>query len=88
MQTTVTGTRLARAALAPGRTPFHVGPGARRPLRVLVSTDDYHVEVWTRDAADVWTSVVSTDGEVADLGSIDARLDVRELYEAAAEGGV
>jgi Uma2 family endonuclease len=55
---------------------------------VLVSPDEHHVEVWTRDAADSWTSVVSTDGEVADLGSIDARLDVRELYEAAAEGSV
>jgi Uma2 family endonuclease len=53
---------------------------------VLVSSDDPRVEVWTRDAEDAWTSVVSTPGEVADLGAIGARLDVRELYEAAAEG--
>jgi Uma2 family endonuclease len=53
---------------------------------VLVSQGDPCVEVWTRDAEGAWTSVVSTDGEVAELGSIGARLDVRELYEAAAEG--
>ncbi len=53
---------------------------------VLVSPDEHRVEVWTRDAEDNWTAAVSTDGEVADLGSIGARLDVRELYEAAAEG--
>jgi Uma2 family endonuclease len=55
---------------------------------VLVSPVDHRVEVWTRDVADSWTAVVSTDGEVADLGSIGARLDVRELYEAAAESAV
>jgi Uma2 family endonuclease len=53
---------------------------------VLVSADNPRVEVWTRDAAGAWNAVVATDGEVADLGSIGARLDVRELYEAAAEG--
>ena len=54
---------------------------------VLVSPDEHRVEVWTRGAEDTWTRVVSTDGELADLGSVGARLDVRELYEAAAEGG-
>jgi Uma2 family endonuclease len=53
---------------------------------VLVSVGERCVEVWTRDAEGGWTSRVSMDGEVADLGSIGARLDVRELYEAAAEG--
>jgi Uma2 family endonuclease len=53
---------------------------------VLVSQDEHRVEVWTRDAEGGWSGVVSGDGEVADLGSIGARLDVRELYEAAAEG--
>jgi Uma2 family endonuclease len=52
----------------------------------LVSQEEHRVEVWTRGAEGGWTSVVSTDGEVADLGSIGARLDVRELYEAAADG--
>jgi Uma2 family endonuclease len=53
---------------------------------VLVSPDTPRVEVWTRDDAGAWTSIVSTDGDVADLASVGARLDVRELYEAAAEG--
>jgi Uma2 family endonuclease len=52
---------------------------------VLVSQDRRRVEVWTRDDGDAWTLAVSEDGDVVDLGSIDARLDVRELYEAAAE---
>ena len=52
---------------------------------VLVSQGARSVEVWTRDHADGWSRVVSNDGDVADLGSIDARLDVRELYEAASE---
>ncbi len=59
-------------------------PSLRQYL--LVSTDDRRVEVWTRGGDGAWTSVVSTDGEVADLASVGARLDVRELYEAAAEG--
>jgi Uma2 family endonuclease len=53
---------------------------------VLVSQDTRQVEVWTRDGEASWTPVVSTDGDVADLASIGARLDVRELYESAAEG--
>lgn len=42
--------------------------------------------MWSRDGQGAWASVVSGDGEVADLGSIGARLDVRELYAAVAEG--
>ena len=53
---------------------------------VLVSPADHRVEVWTRAPDDTWTSAVCRDGEVADLASVGARLDVRELYEAAAEG--
>jgi Uma2 family endonuclease len=53
---------------------------------VLVSQEVHRVEVWTGGAEGDWTSVVSTDGEVSDLGSIGARLDVRELYEVAADG--
>jgi Uma2 family endonuclease len=52
---------------------------------VLVSSQDRCVEVWTREASDHWTSVLSRDGEVADLAAIAARLDVSELYDAAAE---
>ena len=53
---------------------------------VLVSPDEPRVEVWTRDDDAAWTSTVFTEGDRADLGSIGARLDVRELYQAAAEG--
>lgn len=53
---------------------------------VLVSQGEPRVEVWTCDADGTWTVAVSTDGEVADLTSIGSKLDVRELYEAAAEG--
>ena len=52
---------------------------------VLVSYQDRCVEVWTRDAGDSWTSILARDGDVADLASIAARLDVSELYDAAAE---
>jgi Uma2 family endonuclease len=52
---------------------------------VLVSQKDRSVEVWTRDAGDGWTSVLAREGDVADLGSVGARLDVRELYDAAAQ---
>ncbi|MGK4004207.1 Uma2 family endonuclease [Sorangium sp. So ce1036] len=52
---------------------------------VLVSHRERCVEVWTRDAGGGWTSAVAREGEVAHLDSIGARLDVSELYEAAAE---
>ena len=35
---------------------------------VLVSHDERRVEVWTRDAAGAWGSVVSAAGETAELG--------------------
>jgi Uma2 family endonuclease len=52
---------------------------------VLVSPDEPGVEVWTREG-DAWTRAVSLPGDVAELASIGARLDVRELFEAVAEG--
>jgi Uma2 family endonuclease len=52
---------------------------------VLVSQRERSVEVWTRDAGDGWTSIVAGEGDVADLASIGAQLDVRELYDAAAQ---
>jgi Uma2 family endonuclease len=54
---------------------------------VLVSYREPSVEVWTRDANGVWTSSIAREGDVAELASIGARLDVRELYAAAAEPG-
>lgn len=52
---------------------------------VLVSHRDREIEVWTRDEGDAWARSVARDGERASLASIDAELDVRELYDAAAE---
>jgi Uma2 family endonuclease len=52
---------------------------------VLVSHRERSVEVWARGADNAWTCSVSRDGQAARLDSIGARLDVRELYRAAAE---
>ncbi|WP_437876750.1 Uma2 family endonuclease [Sorangium sp. So ce513] len=54
---------------------------------VLVSHRERCVEVWTRDTDGGFTSSVAREGDIAHLASIGARLDVRELYEAAAEPG-
>jgi Uma2 family endonuclease len=51
---------------------------------VLVSHRERSIEVWTRGGDAGWRGVVVREGEVADL-VVDARLDVREPYEAAAE---
>ena len=50
---------------------------------VLVSHRERRVEVWTREAGDVWACTAATDGEQASLDSIAASLDVRELYDEA-----
>jgi Uma2 family endonuclease len=52
---------------------------------VIVSSRERSVEVWTRGADDTWACSVSRDGEIARLDAIHAQLDVRELYDAAAE---
>jgi Uma2 family endonuclease len=49
---------------------------------VLVSHDERRIEVWTRDGTPGWARHVCRDGEVAELGCVDARLDVDELYDA------
>ncbi len=51
---------------------------------VLVSHRERKLEVWTRDG-DAFSYTVAVEGAAADLAAIGARLDVRELYEAAAE---
>ena len=58
-----------------------------RSLRqyVLVSHLEPHVEIWTRGHGDVWIPAHAGEGDVAQLTAIGARLDVRELYEAAAD---
>jgi Uma2 family endonuclease len=52
---------------------------------VLVAQEERKVEVRTRDLAGAWSTETIGEGGVATLDSIGARLDVRELYEAAAE---
>ena len=52
---------------------------------LLVSYSEPHVEIWTRGHDDVWTLARAGEGDVAPLTAIGARLDVRELYEAAAD---
>lgn len=52
---------------------------------VLVSHREHTIEVWTRNASDAWTSCLAQEGEVARMAAIDAQLDVRELFAAAAE---
>src|SRR5215212_167673 len=51
---------------------------------VLVSHRERSVQVWTRGEAGEWQLAEVREGEVAEL-SIGARLDIRELYDAAAE---
>lgn len=51
---------------------------------VLVSYPEHSLRVWTRDESGEWRSIDVREGEVAEL-LVDAKLDVRELYEAAAE---
>lgn len=51
---------------------------------ILVSHRDHSMELWTRDDDRGWTSATIREGALAEL-VIDARLDVRELYAAAAE---
>ena len=52
---------------------------------VLVSHREQAVEVWTRGEGDAWGSRVARAGEIMTLDAVGATLDVRELYEAAAE---
>lgn len=52
---------------------------------VLVSHRERVVEVWTRGGDDAWTCQPARGEAVAELSAIGARIDVRELYDAAAE---
>jgi Uma2 family endonuclease len=51
---------------------------------VLVSHRERSVEVWTRENDNRWRSAIMREGATAEL-LVGARLDVHELYEAAAE---
>ena len=48
---------------------------------VLVAHRERAIEVWTR-ADDGWQCARAVEGDVAVLAAVDARLDVREVYEA------
>lgn len=52
---------------------------------VLVAHDRRSVEVWTRGEDDRWSATAFADGEVASLAAIAGVLDVRQLYDAAAQ---
>jgi Uma2 family endonuclease len=54
---------------------------------VLVSQGERSVEIWTRGAHDTWTVRTAADGETAELTSIAAQLNVRELYDMAEPAG-
>jgi Uma2 family endonuclease len=58
-----------------------------RSLRqyVLVSHREHSMVVWTRGDDGTWQAATVREGEIAELTSIGARLDVRELYATAAE---
>jgi Uma2 family endonuclease len=60
-------------------------PSLRQYL--LVSHRLRSVELWTRGADGLWTQVVVGEGQKVELESIGARLDVRDLFNAAAEPG-
>ena len=50
---------------------------------VIVSHDERRIEVWSRGDGDAWTRADGRDGDAVELGAVGARLDVREVYEAA-----
>jgi Uma2 family endonuclease len=57
-------------------------PSLRQVL--LFGYRQHAVDVWSRGDGESWSRVVVVEGEVAEL-AIGARLDVREVYEAARE---
>jgi Uma2 family endonuclease len=52
---------------------------------VLVSQDEWRIDLWTRSGSDTWNVLVARDRDRVTLASVGAALDVRELYEASAE---
>ena len=52
---------------------------------VLIAQDRRAVEVWTRDADGAWSRADFADGDRASLSAIGSSLDIRRLYDAAAE---
>jgi Uma2 family endonuclease len=52
---------------------------------VLVSHRERSIEVWTREHDSDWVSTITREGGIALIASIDARLDVRDVYEASVD---
>lgn len=52
---------------------------------MIVSHRERRVTVWSRSDGDAWTETQAVDGDVVELASIGARLDVRALYDAIIE---
>lgn len=52
---------------------------------VLVSHAERKIEVWTRDGTSGWARRLCRNGEAAELGCVNARLDVDELYDAVTQ---
>lgn len=52
---------------------------------VIVSHRERLVSVWSRTEGDAWTETQAVNGDVVELSSIGARLDVRALYDAVVE---
>jgi Uma2 family endonuclease len=88
----VTNPTLILEVLSPSTEEYDTGEKfdhyrTLRSLRqyVLVSYREHSLVVWTRGDDDQWRSATVRESEVAELRSIEARLDVRELYAIAAE---
>ena len=88
----VTNPTLIVEVLSPGTAAYDRGdkfehykqiPSLRQ--YVIVSCPERAVEVRTRAPDDTWTATASGNGDTVDLASIGAQLDVRDLYDAAAE---
>jgi Uma2 family endonuclease len=52
---------------------------------VIISHRERRITVWCRSNGDTWVEAHFIDGDVVDLSSIGARLDVRTLYDAIVE---
>jgi Uma2 family endonuclease len=88
-ENTVTNPTLIVEVLSPSTEEYDRGEKLEHYQRipslrqvVLVAQDARRLDVWTRGDGDAWTVADVRDG-VANLGSIGARLDVSELYEAS-----
>jgi Uma2 family endonuclease len=88
----VTNPTLILEVLSPGTEEYDRGEKFEHYKRlpslreyVIVSHRERRIEVWRRSGSGDWTALSARDGETVPLDAIGATLDVRELYDAAAE---